>query len=490
MPAGRSLLRIVAVAFALAAALALVASVSVHAAPPPIPPPCLPNLTCLPPPTFKPPILPTPRPPGPPAPSPQPTAAPTPAPSPTTAPGPGPAPLPVPGLGQDMGLGAVVKFAASGAQWTSSHMTDWLHRPQSGGNWFIPIYQRMMTVGAVLLLPFLLLAIFDAVRFRDLGMLVKAVAIWLPLAVLLTMVAVGIAQAGMAVTDELTDYVLATPGVNMSGFFGKLAALFGELLALAGTFALDGFAPGAAVAFGAAMAVLGAGVGIFVELIIRQAAIYASLLFLPLAFAGTVWPSARGWARLLVRLLFVAIVSKFVVASVLVLGVAAFDGATVSSTGSLGDSGIESMLVGAALVVVAFSSPLVLLRFLPMVEGAFMGWGRHARRTVSSVSTGGGSRLFGLVRTGARGGRVPAARPPRRVAAGGQAATAQATRRAAPGRPSTPAPGNPAPRPQRQPASPGADWVVEPGGLPRRPQQQTPPPYHPADRSSRGRQTR
>ncbi|HSR23122.1 MAG TPA: hypothetical protein VLW53_06200 [Candidatus Eisenbacteria bacterium] len=452
MSAGRPLLRIVAVAFALAAGLALVASVTAHAAPG-LPPPCVPHVTCLPFPTSKPPTtFPTPHPSLPPIPTPRPTAAPTPAPSPTLAPGPGPAPLPAPGLGQDMGLGAVVKFAASGAQWTSSHMTDWLHRPQSGGNWFIPIYQRMMTIGAVLLLPFLLLAIFDAVRFRDVGMLVKAVAIWLPLAVLLTMVAVGIAQAALAVTDELTDYVLATPGVNMTAFFAKLAALFGELLALAGTMAVSGFAPGAAVAFGAAMAVLGAGVGIFVELIIRQAAIYASLLFLPLAFAGTVWPSAPGWARLLVRLLFVAIVSKFVIASVLVLGAAAFDGTTVSSTGSLGDSGIESMLVGAALVVVAFSSPLALLRFLPGLERVFAGWGGHARRAASSVSTGGGSRLLGLVRTGARGGRVPAARPPRKVTAGAQPTAVQTPRRPAPGRPPANPTGSVQPRPQ-QPGS-------------------------------------
>ncbi len=466
MSAGRHLLRIIAVAFALAAGLALVASVTVHAASGPLPGPCLP-ITCRPLPTLKPPILPTPRPPFP-TPTPQPTAFPTPAPSPTRVPGPGPAPLPAPGLGQDMGLSAVVKFAASGAQWTANHMTDWLHRPQSSGNWFVPIYQRMMTIGAVLLLPFLLLAIFDAVRFRDLGMLVKAIAIWLPLAVVLTMVAVGIAQAGMAVTDELTDYVFATPGVNMTAFFGKLAGLFGALLTLAATMAADGFAPGAAVAFGAALALLGAGVGIFIELVIRQAAIYASLLFLPLAFAGTVWPSARGWARLLVRLLFVAIVSKFVIASVLVLGVAAFDSTTVSSTGSLGDSGIESMLVGAALVVVAFSSPLALLRFLPMVEGVFSGWGGHARRAVSNVSIGGGSRLRALVRTGARGARLPAARPPRRVTA-----RTQPTPRPAPGRPATTPPTNADRRRQQQPRP---DFIVSPSGRIYRPPE-PPSPY-------------
>jgi hypothetical protein len=265
----------------------------------------------------------------------------------------------------------VVKFAASGAQWTANHMTDWLHRPQPSGNWFVPIYQRMMTIGAILLLPFLLLAIFDAIRFGDLGMLVKAVAIWLPLAVVLTMAAVGIAQAGMAVTDELTDYVFATPGVNMTAFFSKLAGLFGALLALAATMAMDGFAPGAAVAFGAALARLGAGVGLFIELVIRQAAIYASLLFLPLAFAGTVWPSARGWARLLVRLLFVAIVSKFVIASVLVLGVAALRGRSGVSGGDVLDRPCEpDLAAGRRLTGGAAVQSVVIVHRLSDPEAA------------------------------------------------------------------------------------------------------------------------
>jgi hypothetical protein len=404
MSDGRPLLRIVVVSFALAAGLALLASVSAHASPP-VPVPCVPNITC-PPPIPRPPF-PTPKPP---IPIPQPSATPTPETSPTATTGPGP--VPVPGFGQDMGLGAVVKFAASGAEWPMTQMDSWLRQTQPAGDWFVPIYQRMMTIGAVLMLPFLLLAIVDAIRFRDLEMLVKAVAIWLPLAVILTMIAVGLVGAALSVTDELTDYVLATPGVNVAAFFGVMAVLFGELVTAAGAMAVAGFAPGAAVAFGAALAVLVAGVGIFVELIVRQAAIYAALLFLPLAFASTIWPSARGWTRYLVKLLFVAVVSKFVIASILVLGVAAFN-SSIRDTGSLGDSGVESTLIGAGLLVVAFGSPFALLRFLPMAEGMLAGWSGHARRAVSSVAMAGGARWRTLFRAGARRSPLPVPRPPR-----------------------------------------------------------------------------
>ena len=466
MSAGRPLLRIVAVAFALAAGLALVASVSAHAAPGPASLPCIPNLTCLPLPTPRP-IFPTPHPP--PSPGPLPTARPTPEPSPTATTGPTPAPLPAPGLGQDMGLGSVIAFAGRGAQWPMTQMAHWLNQPQPAGDWFIPIYQRMMTIGAILLLPFLLLAIVDAIRFRDLELLVRAVAIWLPLSVVLTMVAVGLVEAALAVTDELTDYVLATPGVNLAAFFGLMAALFGELATAATAMAVSGFEPGAAVAFGAALAVLGAGVGIFVELVIRQAAIYAALLFLPLAFASAVWPSARAWTRSLVKLLFVAIVSKFVIASILVLGVAAFN-SSVHDTGSLGDSGVESTLIGAGLLLVAFSSPFALLRFLPMAEGMFAGWSGHARRAVSGVAMGrGGARWRALLRPGSRRSPVPAPRPPRPRTQAAPTAT-PSTRQQSP-RPA-PAPGTPRPQPPSAPAA-GRPW-----GAPR--PSSPPPPYPPS----------
>jgi hypothetical protein len=139
------------------------------------------------------------------------------------------------------------------------------------------------------------------------------------------------------------------------------------------------------------------------------------LLFLPLAFASTIWPSARGWTRYLVKLLFVAIVSKFVIASVLVLGVAAFN-SNIRDTCSLGDSGVESMLIGAGLLVVAFGSPFALLRFLPMAEGMLAGWSGHAR--AGGVERGDGRRLAVADALPRRGPQEPPAGSATSAAAG------------------------------------------------------------------------
>jgi hypothetical protein len=372
---------------------------------------------------------------------------------------PGPQPSASPGLqgpvtsttsSRDQGIGALISWVAGGAEWSSQHLPEWLSQHAGKGDWFIPVYQRMMSIGALLLLPFLLLAIFDAIRWGDPGILVRSALIWLPLAILLTISAVGIVQAGMAATDQLTDYILSTPGIDVTHFFTWLGELFGALVAAGAAMALTGFAPGAAPAFAAALAVLAAGVGIFLELIFRQAAIYACTLFLPLAFASTIWPSARSWAKRLARLLFVAIASKFVVASVLVLGVAALgpwvqqtnpsqwsasiSAALNSRNGPLGDTGVESMLVGAALVVMAFLGPIGLLNLLPSLEGALSQWHVHARSVAATIplvrprTTGRAlgrsvlpspppvelpARVAARGRAGGGGGPTAAPRPPR-----------------------------------------------------------------------------
>jgi len=358
---------------------------------------------------------------------------------------PGPQPSASPGLqgpatnvasSRDQGIGALISWVAGGAEWSSQHLPEWLSQPAGKGDWFIPVYQRMMSIGALLLLPFLLLAIFDAIRWGDPGVLVRSALIWLPLAILLTISAVGIVQAGMAATDQLTDYILSTPGIDVTHFFTWLGELFGALVAAGAAMALTGFAPGAAPAFAAALAVLAAGVGIFLELIFRQAAIYACTLFLPLAFASTIWPSARSWAKRLARLLFVAIASKFVVASVLVLGVAALgpwvqqtdpsrwsasiSAALSSRNGPLGDTGVESMLVGAALVVMAFLGPIGLLNLLPTLEGALNQWHVHSRSVAATIPLVRPRTTGRALGRSARPGSAPVELPAR-VAARGQA---------------------------------------------------------------------
>ena len=58
-------------------------------------------------------------------------------------------------------------------------------------------------------------------------------------------------------------------------------------------------------------------------MIIRDAAIYICVFFLPLTFVAMVWPATSRWARRLVELLIAIILAKFVIISILTLATAA-----------------------------------------------------------------------------------------------------------------------------------------------------------------------
>src|SRR5258708_2173372 len=75
----------------------------------------------------------------------------------------------------------------------------------------------------------------------------------------------------------------------------------------------------------AALVAMVAALAIVVELLPRQALIYAAVLFLPLSFAAMVWPRPWAWTQRLVEIVVIAALAKFLIVSVLVLGAAAFD---------------------------------------------------------------------------------------------------------------------------------------------------------------------
>ena len=99
---------------------------------------------------------------------------------------------------------------------------------------------------------------------------------------------------------------------------------------------------------------------LWLELLMREAAVYVIVLMLPLAFAALVWPARRVWAVRAVELLVALILSKFAIVAVLALAAAA-----------LGHSvfvGPDAMLAGLALVRSAAFAPWALLRLLPLAE--------------------------------------------------------------------------------------------------------------------------
>ena len=85
------------------------------------------------------------------------------------------------------------------------------------------------------------------------------------------------------------------------------------------------FVGGLAVVFGALM--------VWVELLIRAAAVYVAVLFLPLALASLAWPAIAHWCRRLVDTLVALVLGKFVIVAVLSLAAGALAGGTAPAAG-------------------------------------------------------------------------------------------------------------------------------------------------------------
>ena len=119
-------------------------------------------------------------------------------------------------------------------------------------------------------------------------------------------------------------------------------------------------------------------------MIIRDAAIYICVFFLPLTFVAMIWPATSRWARRLVELLVAIILAKFVIVAILSLATAA-----IANTNAVSGDGttFEQMIAGSALLVLAAWSPFALLRMIPMMEVAAASVGGQR----SSMSAAAGS---------------------------------------------------------------------------------------------------
>jgi type IV secretion system protein TrbL len=133
---------------------------------------------------------------------------------------------------------------------------------------------------------------------------------------------------------------------------------------------------------------------VWMELLLRSAAVYVAVLFLPLALAGLAWPAISHWSRRLADTLAALVLSKLVIVSVLSLAVGALAGGTGSTpSGASGPStGFASVLGGAALLLLAGLAPWSLFRLLPFLEagavGHLEGLSQRARRGAAAPATG------------------------------------------------------------------------------------------------------
>jgi hypothetical protein len=276
--------------------------------------------------------------------------------------------------GAAVGLAALGAWVVGGARFALGETAKVIGRtpsPQLEGAWFSSAYWRMGGIAALLTMPFLFAAAAQAVIRADLALLARAALGYLPLALVAVGIAAPLTMLLLAASDQLSAVVASAAGGDGTRFLVRAGGIAGALAVFKGSPFLA-FLVGLLAAAGALV--------LWLELLMREAAVYVVVLMLPLAFAAMVWPSRRVWATRAIELLVALILAKFAIVSVLSLGGAAL--------GQRGGTGIVGALAGAVLVLMGAFAPWALLRLLPVTELA--------------------SRAAGPLRAEARASRLPA----------------------------------------------------------------------------------
>jgi type IV secretion system protein TrbL len=300
-------------------------------------------------------------------------------------------------------LNQATEWMVDAATWTTKQIAAGIQKtstPELKASWFQQRFDSMIALGLGLAALVAMMALASAAIRRDpealgatlYGMLRAGLGTGLVL--VLTVVALG-------VSDEISNAMAgATMGKSAGQFWNEVGDAWGK----------DNFGGfgSSAIAFFFAFVQVIAGLLVWIEMLLRSAAIYIAVLFLPAALAASIWPPLREWESRLVKVLFVLIAMKPVVITVLSL---AGHAAAAAITGEAsGDVGV--LLAAIVIFALAACAPWALMTLVSMsAEGAWSARSAHqgARDGMAgSASKVGGSlgdaRSVGRRMHGARGG--------------------------------------------------------------------------------------
>jgi len=275
-------------------------------------------------------------------------------------------------------LSGISQWVASGAEWLLGQIGDVLVATTTvdvGATWFRTHYGQMTALAGVVVLPLLLISTIQAVVRQNPGQLVRTFLVQLPLALLLGVVAIQVVILSLSATDAMSDAVAGGTGADVTSL---LSGVTTGLAAAAADPTIASF-----VLLLIALLIAVAAFVLWIELLIRAAAVYVAVLFLPLALAMLVWPAVSHWCRRLVETLAALILSKFVIVATLSLAAGAVSSGTAG--GGAHGAGFSAVLAGGALLVMATFVPFAILRMIPAVEAGAVGHleGLRARGTAA-----------------------------------------------------------------------------------------------------------
>jgi hypothetical protein len=196
--------------------------------------------------------------------------------------------------GVDAVLGGLSNWVAGGAEWLLAQIGNVLNSTTTidlGASWFAKHYAVMTALAAVVVLPLLVVSTLQALYRQNAGQLIRAFFVQLPLALLLGVVAVQIVILCLSATDAMCTQIAGGSGSDISAVLGGMT---NGLTAATANPAVATF-----VLLLVALLVAVASLVLWLELLVRAAAVYVAVLFLPLALATLVWSGVSHWCRLM-----------------------------------------------------------------------------------------------------------------------------------------------------------------------------------------------
>lgn len=303
------------------------------------------------------------------------------------------------GLGGASGIGGSIVSAffsvlatwfASAATWLLGLVGALLERttaPPVTSAWFLEKERLLFEVAAPIALLALVAGVLHALVRGALGELWRTVLLRLPIAVFLGAAGAGLVGLALAATDQLSSMLADGTGTSLTTSLRGLSVASASVVGL----------PGAVGVVVAGLVIVGSLV-LWIELVVRAAAITIATAVLPLVLAASLWPPAIAWARRLVETLGALIVSKAVI--VLVLSIA------LDAVAHSGD-GPATALTGGALLLLASFMPYAVLRLVPLAEAASISHLESIRHRAGAVVTRAPRQAVSLALAGTGAAPVP-----------------------------------------------------------------------------------
>src|SRR6266542_1828497 len=197
--------------------------------------------------------------------------------------------------------------------------------------WFVAQYRIMLALAVIFALPMLLLSVAGSIIKADVSQAIRSAFVYLPIAGIFSFAAPACAQILINSTDWLSTAIGSNASANAEKFLHDAGGWLGAL----GAGTVNPVAPVFGVLLAAIIVVLGA-ISIWIELILRSAAIYIAVLFLPIGFAAMVWPRGWPWCRKLIEFLLAIIFAKVIIVAII----------NLAAAGDLGGDGADRLVDG------------------------------------------------------------------------------------------------------------------------------------------------